>query len=346
MEDLRTYQDYAAEYPMKADPKKDFKLSADGKTLSKIKKTFSGPLVVPEGVEVVEFEDNQSYSRLSALILPDSVKEIVGKPRWSASSNFDVIRLSPNLKLTDRLFEGLRAEWVSIPEGIEVIPVRAFADSKIAEVKLPSTLKFVCSGAFADSYLEEVTIPANVKVIFTRAFDTVDKVEFEGPDTVVFPQAFLNIEFPERALKDQTYGHGEERYEGDDLVYLPPYYCCSLVIKDGTKKVINLGEFDGITELTYPASVEYVGLPAYLHKLTAPDTETYLDLMGQEYLTEFNVPSALKKIKISYAPIKELTLPEGLTDAEIVNMSELEVLNLPSTIQNVEISRCPKLPNQ
>lgn len=345
-----TYQEAAELYPMEESSAKNFKLSKDGKILSKIKTTFRDSLIVPEGVETVEFDDMKSYNNLTALILPDSVKQIVGKVRWQGCRSLEAIRLSPNLQLTDRMFEGLKVEELEIPEGVEVIPYRCFAECvDLQSLKLPSTLKFICAEAFDNSYLEELTIPADVKVIFPRAFATgsLKKVTFESADTIVLPEAFDCAQagdvYSGRELTTQNFGIGEERYEGEDLVYVPAYYCGPLTIKEGTKKVVDLSECDGITELVIPESADYVNYPHYLRKITVPDTETMLDLRNQPCLTEFNWPANLSKFKISYSPIKELIIPEGVTDVEISAMPELEILKTPSTIQNIDINRCPKL---
>lgn len=161
-------------------------------------------------------------------------------------------------------------------------------------------------------------------MIFPGAFQThtLQKVTFEGAETKVMPDAFEEMNFPEREFTNETHGLDEVRYEvkdgKKDLAYLPPYYCGPLTIEEDTvlfagKTLADLRDYPGITELTVlPSSWQKLidHLPQYLRKLTLPDYVTKLKLEGQKELLEFNFPTDATEIRISESPMLELDIPE------------------------------------
>ncbi|MDE7440677.1 MAG: leucine-rich repeat domain-containing protein [Muribaculaceae bacterium] len=365
--DYPTYEECVAKYP--AGPKGDrYKISEDGKTMYDISESLEGSLIVPEGIEVVKFGRNAWIEELTAIVMPDSVKEMRGY--LHCCEKLKAIRLSPNMKLSREAFGCLEMEEVTIPEGIAVIPSGAFEYSKLKRVKLPSTLEFICPQAFRGCNLEELVIPENVKVIFPGAFERneeLKKVTFLSDDTKVMKDAFEDCDelsdvdslYAGRELGDFTFGEDElvygdvekKNWRGEvtdvcfELISIPEYYCGPLRIKDGVKEYPDITDYAGITELYIPDSVEdrYPEIPIGVRKVCFPDSLENVRLERMYNLVEFNWPSAAKELRISNSPIASLTIPERVESVYISDMPNLEEVNLPASLETLDISRLPKI---
>ncbi|MDE5808151.1 MAG: leucine-rich repeat domain-containing protein, partial [Muribaculaceae bacterium] len=367
--DYPTYEEYVAKYP--AGPKGDrYKISEDGKTMYDISESLEGSLIIPEGVEVVKFGRNDSFEELTAIVMPDSVKEMRGSINCNYSEKLKAIRFSPNMKLSKEAFYSLKMEDLALPDGITVIPSDAFVYAEIKNLKLPSTLEFICPQAFRGCNLEEIIIPENVKVIFPDAFESNDKlkkVTFLSANTKVMKGAFDGCDeladeaalYEGRELGDFTYGQDElvygdvekKNWRGEvtdvrfELISIPEYYCGPLRIKDGVKAYPEISDYAGITELYIPDSIEenYPDIPVGVRKVRFPDTLGNIRLERKPNLTEFNWPSAAKELRISESPIVSLTIPEGIEEISVSDMPNLEEINLPESLTRLDLSRLPKL---
>lgn len=131
-----TYEECMAKYPKKK--VMPFELSDDGKILFGISPKIKGALIVPEGVETVRFGALKA-SGLTAIVMPDSVRQMTGYLLGDYCENVDFVRLSPNMKLSNKCFDSTSIESIVIPEGIDFIPANAFQNSKLKRVELPST---------------------------------------------------------------------------------------------------------------------------------------------------------------------------------------------------------------
>ena len=65
---------------------------------------------------------------------------------------------------------GMGLTGVDIPQGIEGIGVRAFADNNLTKITIPNTVTEINDGAFASNHIAEITIGNNVKIA-PDAFD-------------------------------------------------------------------------------------------------------------------------------------------------------------------------------
>ncbi|MBD5356123.1 MAG: leucine-rich repeat domain-containing protein [Bacteroides sp.] len=364
-----TYAECVAKYPV--GPKGNrYKISEDGKKMYGISDSLEGPLVVPEGVEIVVFDINDRIEGMTAIIMPDSVKEMKGWLNCNYCENLKALRLAPGMKLPSEAFYCLKMENIELPQGISVIPSECFKNGSLKSVTLPSGLEFILPNAFDCCNLEEVVIPTSVKVIFSEAFinnSDLKKVTFLSPDTKVMPSAFDNCDklenveaiYESRPLGDETFGQGEEVY-GEvekknwrdevtdvsfELISVPEYYCGPLLIKEGAKAYPELDDFAGITELYIPDSIadKYPSIPINVRKVRFPDSLERIDLQRKASLREFNWPASAKIFYISQAPIATLSIPEGVTEVHINDMPELTELQLPSSLITLDLDKCPKL---
>lgn len=367
--DYPTYSEAVALH--KAGSKSDrYKLSDDGTIIYEISDALEGPLIVPEGVEKVVFDRNDRIEEMTAIIMPDTVKEMKGYLNCNYCENLKYLRLSHSMKeIPQEAFYSLNMEELVIPEGVEVIGSGAFRYASIKRVSLPSTLKFILPGAFNRCDLEEIVIPAGVKAIFPEAFSgnsELSRVTLLSDETVVMSGAFEDcaIEneeelYASHPLGDRTFGMGEETY-GDveqrnwrdevtgirrELTYIPEYYCGPLRIAEGTEAYPDIEDYSGITELYLPDSItdQYFKIPENVVKLHVPEHCTVLRLRNLKRLEEFNCPASVEEISISESPIRYLVIPEGVTEVTICDMPQLEEVKLPETLTNLDLQRCPEL---
>ena len=376
-----TYEECLKKYPasLTADA---YELSEDGKVMSNITEAIKGPLVVPDGVEVVDFWSSYSNDELTAFILPDSVKEMKGYLYGRSCEKLGFVRLSPNMVLPKSAFCYCPLESILIPEGIKTIPTSAFKGTKLKELTLPESVEYILEDAFNGIDLEEIIIPKNVKIIMSGAFEAcknLKKVTILSRDINIFPGAFKNcgqlgegtekelyekhpVSDKEIGAEDVVYAEEERRVCGEMikskvLKYVPDYYCGELIIEEGTEKVddrggnTDLGHKERITKLYIPDSManNIPSLPPHVKEVRFPDSMEDVQesrrkiSIYSDCLVSFNFPDGLLEFNIAKAPLTELIIPEGVQEVSIRDMPNLKKLVLPSTLEALQISDLPHL---
>ena len=376
----QTYEECLKKYPGGLSAKK-YSLSEDGKVMSKISQAIDGPLVVPEGVEIVDFEGPYCNEELTAFILPDSVKEMKGSINGCFCKRLEFMRLSLNMSLPKMAFADCPLKAVLIPEGIKIIPKEAFRDNEIIELRLSESLEFIMKDAFKNNKeLEEIVIPRNVKVIMPSAFEGCDelkKVTVISPETIIFPGAFRyckelgedveKVLYEKHKVGDREIGADEVVYTEEEckicgktviskvLKYVPDYFCGELIIEEVTNKTdyngANLRDIEGITKLYIPDSmVENIpNLPPHVKEVRFPDSMEGLKefrrnlKVHSDSLVSFNFPKGLQKLNISNAQLTELKIPESVKEVEIHHMPKIKKLVLPSSLEKLYLSDLPSL---
>ena len=367
-DDYPTYEECCAKYG--PSPKANLvKYSDDGKVLEEIGSGFEGPLIIPEGVETLHGGYGcwskkiiaVCYScKITAIVMPDSVKKWDKILRFSGINSLEFVRFSHRLaEIPEQGFYCTPVTELRFPEGLKVIGRSNFQNhcgKTCKRVTFPSSLEYILSDTFYGNDLEEIVIPANVKAIFPGAFERckkMKKITFMSDETVVLPGAFRHCDHIDsdaickaHQLGDRILGADEVRYDGDTLTYIPPYYCGKLVVKDGTQKIasdIDLRQFDGITELYLPDSLEYNGkYPQNITVLHASDKTTELNLWGTHKLRSFNWPKNLTKIgEGSFCflyGITSIKIPEGVELIEHGCFSHTQINHLELPVGLKEIS--------
>ena len=129
-------------------------------TLKKIKASalgesgISGSLIIPEGVEEIEFGAFGACKGLTGtLSLPSTLKRITGENAF--------------------VYDQFTCELV-LPEGLEEIGIQAFlgCTGLYGSLRLPETLKYIGSGAFKDCHnlTGDLEIPQNIQKIYPGTF--------------------------------------------------------------------------------------------------------------------------------------------------------------------------------
>lgn len=342
-----------------------FKISEDGKTVTDISRSIKGALIIPEGIERVDFEGQYRNDKLTAFILPDSVEEIKGYFNGSYCENLEYVRLSPKLKSFPELFSFCKGiSEIALPEGLKLIDYKAFRLPSIHRIELPQSLEYILPEALRSLDIEELTIPANVKVVCSFAFSycrQLKKVKIESSSTVIMQEAFEGCDAleinPEILYQEHSSGAkiiGEEavRYseDGKKLEYVPDYYCGPFTIKDGTDSYYS-GVFEhayGITELNIPDSMnkDIPPLPPYATKVKFPE-EVNLgnSLISREWmiivsdkLEEFNIPKGITELKIERTLLKSINIPDWIEKLSLYKLEKLESITLPNSLKELKIT--------
>ena len=164
-EKSNTQQDDTPQFEQSPDAAR-VEYSEDGTILKKCPTDFEGALIIPEGVKEIYQNAFDGCSKLTAVIMPDSITEL------NYISN-DCTSLS----------------YVKLPDTLKVLPAYYFEGSSVSTVILPQCLEQISNDAFKEcKNLKEITIPASVKFIGDYAFSgcsSLEKVVFEGTDIEV-----------------------------------------------------------------------------------------------------------------------------------------------------------------
>ena len=375
-----TYEECLEKYPAHL-PADAYELSEDGKIMSNITEAIDGPLVIPDGVEVVDFGHQYRNDELTAFILPDSVKEMKGSFNGNFCEKLEFVRLSPNMSLPESAFYYCPLESIQIPNGMKVIPKAAFEGTKLKELILPESVEYIMKDAFRGlKKIEEIVIPNNVKIIMPGAFshcENLKKATILSPDTIIFPEAFKYCEqlgeeiekelYEKHKVGDREIGADEVVYAEEEksicgktvrskvLKYVPEYFCGELIIEEGTNKAdykgANLRDIEGITKLYIPDSMveDIPSLPRHVEEVRFPESmeglkefERILYIESDSFVS-FNFPKGLKKLKIWYAQLAELIVPESVNEVDLGHMPNLKKLVLPSSLEELSLSKLPLL---
>lgn len=207
-------------------------------------------VTVPEGIEVIgkaafdhETNSENSYDKITQIILPDSVKLI--EP--------NAFREMKNL------------ESINIPNGVKCIPSLAFMDcSNLREVKLSDNLIYIGSDAFHNcNNLKTITIPKHVKYIGEKAFSQSGLIKIELPDGVIVKEgAFLNC--------NQL---GEVFYEENNLTLEAGCFACTKWLDDNEEEFVTVSNrllrYNGVSEtVVIPENIEIIDAFAFTNNKT------------------------------------------------------------------------------
>lgn len=157
-----------------------FSVSAHGAIIfQRSRYNGDGNIVIPavfDGVSVHEIEKNcfKNYTKLTSVIIPDSVTEISDYAFYGCTS-IKEIKLPDGVKnIGQYAFMGCTSlSYVNIPDGVNSINAYAFASCASLDFpKLPDALTKIDASAFIGcTAFEKVTLPQNVSFIGAHAFD-------------------------------------------------------------------------------------------------------------------------------------------------------------------------------
>ena len=171
-------------------------------------------VVIPDtinGIEVTQIGGFANHDELTAVVIPDTVKEI-STGAFQNCFNLASVQMGENVeKIGSYAFDGT-FETIELPDTLVEIRESAFNDVSLQEVKLPGNLCTMGPGAFARIDIKTLTIPGSLKVIEEQAFsgcqklkeviiedgvETIEESAFEGCtelEKVVIPNSVTEIQ--------------------------------------------------------------------------------------------------------------------------------------------------------
>lgn len=149
---------------------------------------FKGDFTIPAGLEVwgpVGFGNNKLTG---TLFLPSTLKKISSPLPTGLTGT---INIPQGCELTvNSVFEGSQCTALTLPEGIETIPHRAFRNSEIrGEVRIPSTVIKIVENAFENTKMSRLILPDGLKDVGHHAFANNSRLQ----GTITIPKKMLRV---------------------------------------------------------------------------------------------------------------------------------------------------------
>ena len=305
-------------------------------------------LIVPDGVEKVGGSAlGRHRLNVTSIILPDSVREIVGGT-----------------------FAGSRKlKEITIPEGVTSLPPSYWGEGmfkgcfELETVNLPKSLKSIGEYAFSRCFsLECIEIPESVTEIGNGAFSNckkLRKVIIHGKIKKVGEGIFNNCPADIEVTNDDFLKKAVEKsmkIKGTKLVeYMG--FGGDVVIPDGITEIDKNAFFgmDSINSITIPDSVEKIGKRAIfgIPDLEIKASDNVKEIIRRDSMvikknelreyngndTEVIVPDGIKTIAPNAfsqaASVKKILLPDSVKSIDYATFSyceKLESINLPEGI--------------
>ncbi len=314
-------------------------------------------LVIPDSVETIGYSAF-SETAIRSLDLGNGVKAIIS----SAFKNTPVtsVVLPDSLSfLGSYAFENCKdLKSLSIGSGLVEIPYRSFADTGIENLVIPGTVEFINGSAFNGSAISTLTLNEGLQYISEFAFqncNNLESVHIPASTEYIEPLAFSGCD----QLKALTVEAGNVSYysAGNCVIYKDNgllYFGCAGSVIPGDGSVTDIDEYafydcDGLTEITIPDGVIYVGALAFadcnnLSKVVIGDTveeiraSAFLDCP----ITSLELGDSLAYIPsfgFSGTLLSEITLPSSVTDimyGAFAGCEQLECITIPLSVQSIE----------
>ena len=247
-----------------------------------------------------------------------------------------------------------------LPEGTKVIEAEAFyGDTSIREVVLPEGVETIGERAFANSGVTKVNLPESVEYIAPDAFDGCDGVTVivvAGTAGEEYAKA-ANVKYEyvrqETPAEDFTYTieNGEctiTRYTGDDADVVIPE-----MIEGG--KVTGIGDkafykCESLTSISIPNGVTSIGNSAFyycksLTSISIPDSVTSIGdsaFFDCICLTSISIPDSVTSIGgwafFDCTSLASISIPDSVTSigySAFTNCTSLTSISIPDSVTSI-----------
>nr|WP_295957014.1 leucine-rich repeat protein [uncultured Agathobaculum sp.] len=239
-------------------------------------------ITLAEGLESVGAYAFQYTNGLTSISFPSTVKNIGQYAFWQSGVT-EITIPSAMTTVSDYAFAVSNIRKVIFHDGVTAIGAGAFLESDLQSIDFPTNLKTVGDEAFQNTPLTSITVPAGVK-FGSGAFagsSELTQVGFESGVTEVAVQMFdgcnklVSIAIPEGVTAIGAGAFNE--CNGLAGVTLPKslkaigsgaFNSCDLLsgvqLPDSLERVESNAFYGcGLTEITLPASLQYVGKSAF-----------------------------------------------------------------------------------
>ena len=112
--------------------------------------------------------------KITAVVIPDTVKEIGKKAFINCSSLIDV-KMSANIEIIEEFaFSGPQITTIELPDTLNELSRHAFAGCPLTEIVIPLSINEIEEAVFLGCDINALVIPGNVKKIEVGAFENCD----------------------------------------------------------------------------------------------------------------------------------------------------------------------------
>ncbi|WP_248049678.1 leucine-rich repeat protein [Streptococcus iners] len=304
---------------------------------------------IPEGITEIGANAFSDNGNLTAITRPSTLRTM-GANTFSYTG-LKQLDLPPGMKkIPDGLLQGTMIEEFVIPEGVEEIGERAFANNySLKSVVLPSSLKKIGYGAFQNTGIESITFKDGLVEIGDYAFSNTNLKSVLLPNSVTSlgSSAFSWIS----TLTDLTLSEGLTEinagtFSGTSLerVTLPSAITAihdsaffgvgtlkDIIFSNGLKRIDGYAfAGTGLTDVTLPNQLEYLGSQAF----------------ATDSLRSIHIPKSLKEAVYSWQHggsftgahnLQKVTFETGIRQivANLFRGSHIENMDLPATVEEI-----------
>ena len=285
-------------------------------------------IVLPEGLESIEYGAFDHCDSLLSITLPSTLKSIA-PTAFQYCLQLDSIGLPDNLEVIDEeVFlgcENLRA--IHLPANLKTIGYEAFHRCyKLANITFPEGLQKIMRDAFWDCYgLTEITLPSTLTVLSDYAFEQcINLRSINLPESITEMGNYLFM--GDTLLSEPIYN---SKY----FAYCPPKYATSYAVPDGIQVILGGAFFDPegystLESVTLPSSVRIIYNDGFnnctqLSSVTLNEglTDIGSNAFANTHLTSLALPASLTYVSATAFPasLTTLTVAEGNTKYQVVN---------------------------
>ena len=338
-------------------------------TIIGCEENLAGELTIPatirgKPVTCIENDTFRDCSRLTAIIIPDSVTRIGGSAFYRCSNLASVTIGNGVTSITGNLFkEHANLKSITIPDSVTSIGENAFNGcSSLTSITLPDSVTSIGKEAFEGcSSLTSITIPDGVTSIEEGVFDgckSLTSITIPNGVTSIGRYAFYGC----AGLTSITFGENSQLASIGERAFRDCSSLTSIMIPDS---VTSIGSaFRGchnLTSITIPDSVTSIGEYAFdgcagLTSITIPDNVTSIGekaFLGCHNLTSITIGNGVTSIGerafLGCRNLTSITIPDSVTSIGryafdgCTNLTSITIGNGVTSIVERAFSECSSL---
>ena len=187
-------------------------------------------ITIPDSVKIIK-PDNDSYGAFANCKNLQTVNigngtEVIGTQAFSGCTKLSRVTIGSGLKMiNEEAFHNCKAlKTITLPNAVKIIEAKAFYQSGLESIAIPDSVETIRWRAFADcKELKTVSIGKGIKLIRTEAFEDCSNLRTVTIGVENFIATYGDPD--DRGDRPQTGGYGYNVFSG----------CSSLSLKDKKK---------------------------------------------------------------------------------------------------------------
>jgi len=187
----------------------EVRYSADGKTLLKVSESYTGELLIPEGVENIGAHAINSVGELTKITFPSTLKTLGVWALYGLGYTHDLSLVLPETvtSVSNNAFINNRFEYFRYPVCAQ-IGTDAFMMNTIAVLDIPEGVTTIPEGAFGNCQITSCYLPASLESAPLNAFQFASVQTFYGYSNT-YAQSYvaqLQAKYPDQCFQFVSMG--------------------------------------------------------------------------------------------------------------------------------------------